>query len=130
MKELEQRLREKINWQLRLIEYDRKFAYVDWGQVRRVIQQLIPTVANLVVQLMEEKEDLIKELEESNRELKAKLNQLSFSNNAQRDQRIRELYKQGLPKTQIARNVGMSRQGLYKALRRLGADSVNSIDIS
>ena len=109
MEELEQRLRAKLQWELRLIEYDRKFAYVDWGHVRRVIQQLIPTVATLVIQLIEGKELLIKELEETNRQLSTKFNQLSYGNNPQRDGKIVELYKQGWSRGRIAREIGMSK---------------------
>lgn len=128
MEELEQRLREKINWQLRLTEYDRKFAYVDWGQVRRVLEHLFPQISSIVVQLVEERECLIEELEESNRELKAKLNQLSFRNNAQRDGQIVEFYKQGRSRGQIAREVGMSKWGVSKALIRLGVNSVDHVE--
>ena len=121
MEEIKEKLRQILYWQLRFMERDRECMYTDWGQARRGIERhLLPKIANLIVQLMEEKEEVI-------RELQAELNQLSFGNDPARDQLIIELSKQGLPKAQIARIVEMSRQGLYKALRRLGVDSVNSV---
>src|SRR3990172_12651117 len=122
MEEIKEKLRQILYWQLRFMERDRECMYTDWGQARRGIERhLLPNIANLIVQLVEEKEETI-------RELQAELNQLSFGNDPARDQLIIELSKQGLPKAQIARIVEMSRQGLYKALRRLGVYSVNSID--
>ena len=44
------------------MEYDRKYAYVDWSQVRRILEHLITKIANLIIQLVEEKEELIEEL--------------------------------------------------------------------
>src|SRR3989337_3815960 len=121
MEEIKEKLKQILYWQLTFMERDRECMYTDWGQARRGIERhLLPKIANLIVQLMEEKEEVI-------RELQAELNQLSFGNDPARDQLIIELSKQGLPKAQIARMVEMSRQGLYKALRRLGVDSVNSL---
>ena len=111
-------------WQLTFMERDRECMYTDWGQARRGIERhLLPKIANLIIQLMEEKEETIRELEESNRKLSAKLN-LRTGNNPERDQRIRELYKQGLSRGQIAKEVSMSKWGVSKALRRLGVNSV------
>ena len=122
MEDVKEKLKQILYWQLRFMERDRECMYTDWGQARRGIERhLLPKIANLIVQVMEEKEEII-------RKLQAELNQLSFGNDPARDQLIIELSKQGLPKAQIARIVEMSRQGLYKALRRLGVGSVNSID--
>ena len=121
MTEIGEKLKQVLYWQLTFMERDRECMYTDWGQARRGIERhLLPKIANLIVQVMEEKEEII-------RKLQAELNQLSFGNDPARDQLIIELSKQGLPKAQIARNVGMSRQGLYKALRRLVVGSVNSV---
>ena len=114
MGEIEEKLKQILYWQLTFMERDRECVYVDWSQARRGIERhLLPKIVNLVIHLMEEKEETI-------RKLQAELNQLSFGNDPARDQLILELSKQGLPKTQIARIVGMSRQGLYKAICRLG----------
>ena len=121
MEDIKEKLKQILYWQLRFMERDRECMYTDWGQARRGIERhLLPKIANLIVQVMEEKEEII-------RKLQAELNQLSFGNDPARDQLIIELSKQGLPKAQIARTVEMSRQGLYKALRRLGVDIVNSV---
>ena len=120
MDRIEEKVRQVLHQKLFLLEYGRRNPFVtEWKEIRQVVESLIPTIARLV-----------NEEREETRKLQAKLNQLSFRTDTVRDQQIRELSKQGLSKTQIARNVGMSRQGLYKALRRLGVDSVNSIDIS
>ena len=52
------------------------------------------------------------------------LNMLSFTNNPERDRKIRELHTQGLCPREIARQVRMSRQGVAKALKRLNCNSV------
>src|SRR3990172_390249 len=124
MKEIKEKLKQILYWQLTFMERDRECMYTDWGQARRGIERhLLPKIANLIIQLMEEKEETIRELEESNRKLSAKLN-LRTGNNPERDQRIRELYKQGLSRGQIAKEVSMSKWGVSKALRRLGVNSV------
>ena len=105
------------------MERDREFVFVDWSQARRGIERhLLPEIANLIIQLIEEKEEIIRELEESNRKLSAKLN-LRTGNNSERDQRIRELYKQGLSRGVIAKEVSMSKWGVSKALKRLGVST-------
>ena len=122
MEEIEGKLRQVLYWQLTFMERDRECVYVDWSQARRGIERhLLPKIANLIVQLMEEKEGIIRELEEENRKLSAKLN-LRTGNNPERDQRIRELYKQGLSRGQIAKEVSMSKWGVSKALRRLSVN--------
>ena len=97
------------------MEYSRRNPYVtEWKEIRQVVDILIPTITWLV---NEEREEI--------RRLQAKINQMSFRNDPARDQLIIELINQGLPKSHIARIVGMSRQGLYKAIHRLGVDNVN-----
>ena len=115
MKEIEDKVKQALHQKLFILEYSRRNPYVtEWKEIRQVVDSLIPTITWLV---NEEREEI--------RRLQAKLNQLSFRNDPLRDQQIIELIKQGLPKPQIARIVGMSRQGIYKALRRLGVDNVN-----
>ena len=113
--ELEEKVRQLLHQKLFILEYSRRNPYVtEWKEIRQVVDSLIPTITWLV---NEEREEI--------RRLQAKINQMSFKNDPARDQQIIELIKQGLPKTKIARIVRMSRQGLYKALRRLGVDNVN-----
>jgi len=117
MEGIEDKVRQVLHQKLFFLEYGRRNPFVtEWKEIRKVVDSLIPTITRL---LNEEREET--------RKLQAELNQLSFGNDPARDQQILELWKEGLPKAQIARIVGMSRQGLYKALRRLGVDSVNSI---
>ena len=114
---IEDKVKQALHQKLFFLEYVKRNPYVtEWKEIRQVVDSLIPTITGL---LNEEREET--------RKLQAELNQLSFGNDPARDQQILELWKEGLPKAQIARIVGMSRQGLYKALRRLGVDSVNSI---
>ena len=121
MGDIEEKLKQILYWQLMFMERDREYVCVDWGQARRGIERhLLPKIANLIVQLMEEKEGIIRELQESNRKLSATLN-LRNGNNPERDQSIRELYKQGLSRGHIAKEVSMSKWGVSKALRRLGS---------
>ena len=115
MEAIEEKVKEVLHQKLIILEYSRRNPYVtEWKEIRQVVDSLIPTITWLV---NEEREEI--------RRLQAKINQMSFRNEPARDQQIIELTKQGLPKSHIARIVGMSRQGLYKALRRLGVDNVN-----
>ena len=115
MKEIEDKVKEVLHQKLFFLEYVKRNPYVtEWKEIRQVVDSLIPTITWLV---NEEREEI--------RRLQAKINQMSFRNEPARDQQIIELTKQGLTKTEIARIVGMSRQGIYKALRRLGVDNVN-----
>ena len=125
MKEIEENLKQILYWQLRFMEKDRECIYTDWGQARRGIERhLLPNIANLIIHLMEEKEETIRELEEENRRLLGRLNMRTFANNPERDQQILELHGQGLRPREIARQVRMSRQGVAKALKRLNGNSV------
>lgn len=118
MKEIAEKVKQALHQKLFMLEYVKRNPYItEWKEIRQVVESLIPTITRLV-----------NEEREETRKLQAELNQLSFGNDPARDQLILELSKQGLSKTQIARIVGMSRQGLYKALGRLGVDSVNSAD--
>src|SRR3989304_2925643 len=114
---IEDKVKQALHQKLFILEYSKRNPYVtEWKEIRKVVDSLIPTITGL---LNEEREET--------RKLQAELNQLSFGNDPARDQQIIVLSKQGLPKAQIARIVEMSRQGLYKALRRLGVNSVNSV---
>ena len=112
---IEEKVKQALHQRLYILEYSRRNPYVtEWKEIRQVVDSLIPTITGLV---NEEREEI--------RKLQAKTNQKSFRNEPARDQQIIELIKQGLPKSQIARIVGMSRQGIYKAIHRLGVDNVN-----
>lgn len=126
MKEMEQRLRQTLQQQLMLIEQSRRYPFADFSLIRRIAESLNPAIANLIAQLIEGKEGLIRELETDNRKLKAKLNQMTFGNDPMRDNEILELYKQGLSRGRIAKAVGMSKPGVTKALKRLGVNSGDS----
>lgn len=81
---------------------------MDWIALERiVVQELVPYISNQLSEILKEKE-------ESNRKLKAKLNQLSFGNDPERDKGIVELYKQGLSRGKIAKVVGMSKWVLVR----------------
>jgi flagellar biosynthesis/type III secretory pathway chaperone len=86
---------------------------------------VIYAITSLVADIEKHKQILIHQLQDENRRLKAKVNQLSFCNDSERDKKVIELYKKGLPKTEIARQTALSRPGLYKALRRLGLNGLH-----
>ncbi len=124
MEDIEQKLKQVIYTQLFVAERKRLYNYaiMDWGLVRCALEQyLVPSLINLVVQLIEEKEESISELQESNIKLSAKLN-LHTGSNPERGHRIVEFHKQGLSRGQIAKEVGMSKWGVSKALKRLGVN--------
>src|SRR3990170_7379429 len=105
MEAIEDKVRQVLHQKLFMLEYVKRNPFVtEWKEIRQVVDSLIPTITGL---LNEEREET--------RKLQAELNQLSFRNDPARDQLIIELSKQGLSKTQIAKIVEMSRQGLYKA---------------
>jgi len=86
---------------------------------------VIGGITSLITGIETEKQDVIARLLEEKRRLQTRINQMSFTNDRDRDRRIVELSKQGLTKEKIAVSVGMSRQDVYKALERV---NVNSVD--
>ncbi len=82
-------------------------------------------ITSFIAEIEKEKQDLLKQLRDENQRLKAKVNQLSFCNDSERDNKVIELYEKGLPKTEIATQTGLSRPGLYKTLRRLGVNGLH-----
>ena len=116
MEHVKQRLGVTLQQQLRVLEHSRRYPYTDWSIVRRIMEQhLLPEIVHVVGQLLAEQE-------ESNRKLQAKLNMLTFGNSADRDERIVELYRQGMSRGSIAKEVSMSKWGVSKALRRLSVN--------
>ena len=54
----------------------------------------------------------------------ARINQMSYTNNLERDELIRRLFNGGRSKSEIARVAQMTRQEIAKALKRLNGNSV------
>ncbi len=121
MEDIEQKIRQKIEGTL-----NQSCGAVKREQIMVQLEALsiIHAIASMVSEIEEDKQALIDSLKEANKKLPARLNQMSFINDQDRDQKIIELYKQGLSKGQIATSVGMTRQGVYKALERLNVNSV------
>ncbi len=121
MENIQQKVRQQIEWIL-----NQQCGAVKREQIMAQLEgfNVIYAITSLVADIEEEKQDLIKQLQDENRRLKAKVNQLSFSNDSERDKKVIELYKKGLPKTEIAKQTGLSRPGLYKTLRRLGVNGL------
>ncbi len=113
MENIEQKVRQTIYTRLSVAELLRLYGYtiMDWGLVRRALEEyLLPILTNLVAQLIEKKEENIRELEDPNMKLSAKLN-LHTGSDPQRDHRIVDLYEQVLSRAQIAKEVGMFNWG-------------------
>ena len=128
MGEIEEKLKQILYWQLTFMERDRECMYTDWGQARRGIERhLLPKIANLIVHLREEKEEIIRELEEENRRLLGRLNMRTFASDSLRDEQILKLHLQGLSLRKIAKEVQMTPSGVSKALQRLGVYSVDRL---
>ena len=128
MGEIEEKLKQILYWQLTFMDRDRELVYVDWSQARRGIEKhLLPNIVNLIVQLMGEKENRIRELEEENRRLLGRLNMRTFASDSLRDEQILKLHLQGLSLRKIAKEVQMTPSGVSKALQRLGVYSVDRL---
>ncbi len=118
---LEQQIREIIQQRVNALERDYQCRNIEWYFIQKPIQDvLIEPLVGLILHLVKEKEDTINELT-------AKLNQSTFVSNPDRDKEILKLHRQGLNNSEIGRRAGMSRQGVAKALHRLGIG--NSVDI-
>lgn len=117
--ELEQQLRSLIQQQLSLLELKTR-NYIEWSQFRHVLQNelVIPVITRFV--------ESIRDLEEENKTLVAKFNRASFQSDPARDNQILELHRQRLSNSQIGRIVGMTRQGVGRALKRLNGNSISS----
>jgi hypothetical protein len=79
---------------------------------RIVLEQVAPGISNLISEILEEERG-------STRKLQAKLNQLTFGTEPDRDQRMVELHNLGLSRGKIAKPVGTSKWGVSKTLERL-----------
>lgn len=83
------------------------------------------SIISLVSEIKVEKQIPIRQLQDENRRLKTKVNQLTFCNDSETDKKVIELYKKGLPKTELAKKTGLSRPGLYKTLRTLDVNGLH-----
>jgi hypothetical protein len=122
MENIQKKVRQKIEWIL-----SQQCGAVKREQIMTQLEGLnvFYAITALVADIENEKQILIQQLQDENRRLKAKVNQLSFSNDSERDKKVIELFKKGLPKTEIAKWTGLSRPGLYKTLRRLGVNGLH-----
>lgn len=116
MKHLDPQTKEKLETELMLVGYKYQNYLMEWVHVKNIIEkELLPQISNIY-------QEEIDELRNKNNRLRAELNQLSFSNDPGRDQKIVELFKLGQTRSKIAKEVGMSKWGVSKALRRLGVN--------
>jgi len=89
---------------------------LEWNHVTHIVEkEILP----ILFELVDEQFDTL--TGEVSR-LQTKINQVSFRNDPERDGRIIELFKIGYSRGRIAREVGMSKWGVSKALRRLGVN--------
>jgi DNA-binding phage protein len=122
MENIGQKVRQKIEWIL-----SQQCGAVKREQIMAQLEgfNVFYAITSLVADIEKEKQAQIQQLLDENRRLKAKVNQLSFCNDSERDKKVMELYKKGLTKTEIAKQTGLSRPGLYKTLRRLGVNGLH-----
>ncbi len=116
MRKLDERVLENINREIRQIGYKYINSLLDWNHVTLILEKEI--LPNII-------ETIGNEFETLNRNqltLQAKINELSFKNDPERDSKMIELFKVGYSRGKIAKEVGMSKWGVSKALRRLGVN--------
>ena len=116
MSYLDPRILDKFSMELQQIGYKYRNNLLEWNHVNHILEnEILPTLFELIGEEFETlKKDQLK--------LQAKINQLSFSNNPERDRRMIELHNLGLSRAKIAKEVGMTKWGVSKALRRLGVN--------
>lgn len=111
---IDQRVLDKIKIELKQIGYKYLNRYLEWSHVIHILDhEILP----LILQTFEN------EYQAENRrqrEIIARINQFSFRNDPARDRKITELFNAGYSRGKIAKEVGMSKWGVSKALRRLG----------
>ena len=108
--ELEQRLKDIIEWQLRLLEQKTQHS-IEWSQFRHVVQnELVNPIISTVV-------ESFRDLENENKRLSARLSISTLSANG-RNQRIIDLRQKGLSLRQIGREVGLNQEGVNKILKK------------
>lgn len=90
MENIEQKVRQKIEWVL-----NQQCGGVKKEQIMVQLEGLnvFYAVTSLFADIEKEKQAQIQQLQDENRRLKAKVNQLSFCNDSARDKKVIELYK-------------------------------------
>ena len=113
---IDQRVLDKIKIELKQIGYKYRNSYLEWSHVIHILDhEILP----LILQTFE---DEYQAENGKQKELIARINQFSFRNDPERDSRIIALFNLGYSRGKIAREVGMSKWGVSKALRRLGVN--------
>jgi len=116
LKHINPEIKEQLQSELSVLGYKYRNNLMEWGHIKHIFEkELLP----LIFELFEEE---FNDLNHKQEKLQAKVNQLSFGNDPERDRRMIELYNQGLSRAKIAKEVGMSKWGVSKALRRLGVN--------
>lgn len=113
---LDQRTLEKISSDLRQTGYKYMNNLLEWNHVALILErEILPNIFEAI-------ENELEALNRNQSILQAKINELSFKNDPQRDKKMIELFKVGYSRGRIAKEVGMSKWGVSKALRRLGVN--------
>ncbi len=116
MSKIDPTILERFHAEFRQIGYKYMNNLLEWNHVTFILEnEILPIIYNAVMTQYEL-------LEQENKQLKARVNQLSFGNDPGRDRRMIELFKLGYSRGRIAKEVGMSKWGVSKALRRLGVN--------
>jgi predicted transcriptional regulator len=116
MRKLDQSVLENINREIRQIGYKYMNNLLDWNHVTMILEkEILPNIYEAI-------ENEFEALNRNQLTLQAKINELSFKNDPQRDKKMIELFKAGHSRAMIAKEVGMSKWGVSKALRRLGVN--------
>ncbi|MAT39324.1 MAG: hypothetical protein CL946_06945 [Ectothiorhodospiraceae bacterium] len=116
MSKIDPAILDQFRTELRQIGYKYINNLLEWNHVTFILEnEILPIINKAVLARFEV-------LEQENKQLKARFNQLSFSNDPGRDRRMIELFKLGYSRGRIAKEVRMSKWGVSKALRRLGVN--------
>ncbi len=116
MSKIDAAIMDQFRMELQQLGYKYRNNLLEWNHVTYILEnELLPIIYEWVL-------DQLETLEQENKQLKARINQLSFGNDPERDRRMIELFKVGYSRGQIAKEVGMSKWGVSKALQRLGVN--------
>lgn len=116
MSNLDQRVLEKINSGIRQIGYKYMNNLLEWNHVTLILEkEILPNIYEAI-------ENEFEALNRNQVRLQAKINELSFRNDPDRDKKMIELFNEGCSRGRIAKEVGMSKWGVSKALKRLGVN--------
>lgn len=114
MKTLDPEIVERLTLELKQLRYKHGNNLFEWSHINYILDKDILPVIHVLIR------ERIENLELENKELRSRINQLSFGNNPERDKKITELFNSGFSMGKIAQAVGMSKWGVSKALCRLG----------